>query len=178
MADAQDVFDTEWDPFSEPKLHFDELTDIVDCVKIDLDGGVRELPPAGKRAQALTLWFTAEQFDEHVVAMQKTISQVLQDCPHSSMQVILEPSGDPTQVTSQCVEQLLATCYAHPNYLDRYYSLNPQGLLGSKRVLVVVDDEVMNDLDPDWADTIEETATLVVNKRLSSNKTSYIVFEQ
>lgn len=23
MEDAQDVFDTEWDPFSEPKLHFE-----------------------------------------------------------------------------------------------------------------------------------------------------------
>ena len=161
MADAQEVFDTEWDPFSDPKLVFDDSSDIVECVKFDLDVGVQELPRAGKRAQALTLWFTAAQFDQHVDAMQETISQVLYDCPHSSMQVILEPLGDPTQVTSQCVEQLLATCYQHPNYLDRYYSLNPQGLLGSKRVLVVVDDEVIDGLDPDWADAIEETATLV-----------------
>ena len=161
MADAQDVFDTEWDPFSDPKLVFDDSSDIVECVKFDLDEGVQELPRAGKRAQALTLWFTAAQFDQHVDTMQETISQVLHDCPHSSMQVILEPLGDPTQVTSQCVEQLLATCYQHPNYLDRYYSLNPQGLLGSKRVLVVVDDEVIDGLDPDWADSIEETATLV-----------------
>ncbi len=161
MADAQEVFDTEWDPFSDPKLVFDPSCSIVECVKIDLDAGVSELPPAGKRAQALTLWFTAECFDQHVEEMQKTISHVLRDCPHSSMQVILEPSGDPTQVTSQCVEQLLATCYQHPNYLDRYYSLNPQGLLGSKRVLVVVDDKVIDDLDPVWAEAIEETATLV-----------------
>ena len=161
MADAQEVFDTEWDPFSDPKLVFDDSSDIVECVKFDLDVGSQELPRAGKRAQALTLWFTAAQFDQHVDAMQETISQVLHDCPHSSMQVILEPLGDPTQVTSQCVEQLLATCYQHPNYLDRYYSLNPQGLLGSKRVLVVVDDEVIDGLDSDWADAIEETATLV-----------------
>jgi len=161
MADAQEVFDTEWDPFSDPKLHFDESSDVVECVKMDLDVGLQSLPPAGKRAQALTLWFQAEQFDQHVEAMKQTITQVLLDCPHSSMQVILEPSGDPTQVTSQCVEQLLETCYRHPNYLDRYYSLNPQGLLGSKRVLVVVDDEVLDDIDSDWADAIEETATLV-----------------
>ena len=161
MADAQDVFDTEWDPFSDPKLHFDESSDVVECVKMDLDVGLQPLPPAGKRAQALTLWFQAELFDRHVDTIKQTITQVLKDCPHSSMQVILEPSGDPTNVTSQCVEQLLATCYEHPNYLDRYYSLNPQGLLGSKRVLVVVDDEVLDDLDSDWADAIEETATLV-----------------
>lgn len=108
---AQEVFDTEWDPFSDPKLVFDASSDIVECVKIDLDVGVQELPPAGKRTQALTLWFTATQFDQHVDAMRETISQVLHECPHSSMQVILEPSGDPTQVTTQCVEQLLAMCY-------------------------------------------------------------------
>ncbi len=161
MANAQEVFDTEWDPFSDPKLVFDPSSNVVECVKIDLDAGEQELPPAGKRAQALTLWFTANQFDLHVEAMKRTISQVLRDCPHSSMQVILDPAGDPTQVTSQCVEQLLATCYQQPNYLDRYYSLNPQGLLGSKRVLVLVDDEVIDGLDPEWADAIEETATLV-----------------
>jgi hypothetical protein len=161
MADAQDVFDTEWDPFSDPKLVFDESSEIVECVRIDLDSGVWELPLEGKRAQALTLWFTAAHFDRHLEAMKSTISKVLGDCPHSSMQVILEPTGDPTHVTSQCIEALLATCYEKPNYLDRYYSLNPQGLLGSKRVLVVVEDEEIDDLDPDWADAIEETATLV-----------------
>jgi hypothetical protein len=161
MADAQDVFETEWDPFPDPKLHFDPSSESVECIRIDLDGDSRELPPAGKRAQALTLWFKANQLPEHVDAMQQIISEVLQDCPHTTMQIVLEPSGDPTAVTSECVEQLLSTCYQHPNYLDRYYSLNPQGLLGSKRVLIVVDDEVIDTVDPDWADAIEESATLV-----------------
>ena len=61
--------------------------------------------------------------------------------------------------------QLLETCYQHPNYLDRYYSLNPQGLLGSKRVLVLVDDEVLDDLDSEWADAIEETDTLASHEQ-------------
>ena len=161
MADAQDVFETEWDPFSDPKLVFDSTSDVVECVKINLDQQLTGLPPAGKRAQALTLWFQAERLDDHVNTIKKIIAEVLEDCPHSSMQVILEPVGDPTLVTSQCVEQILATCYQQPNYLDRYYSLNPQGLLGSKRVLVVVDDEIIDSVDPDWADSIEETATLV-----------------
>ena len=161
MSDAQDVFNTEWDPFSEPKLVFDESHGTVECVKMDLDVERPTLPPAGKRAQALTLWFTAKHFDEHTDTMQKIISQVLEECPHSSMQVILEPSGDPTHVTSQCVERLLSACYKHPTYLDRYYSLNPQGLLGSKRVLVAIDNEVIDCVDQDWADEIEEAATLV-----------------
>ena len=161
MADAQEVFDTEWDPFPEPKLHFDESSELVECVRIDLDGDHPDLPPAGQRAQALTLWFTSKDLAEHVNEMQTVLSKVLQDCPHTTIQVVLEPTGDPTLVTNECIERVLETCYQHPNYLDRYYSLNPQGLLGSKRVLVVVDDEFVDEVDGDWADSIEEAATLV-----------------
>ena len=161
MADAQEVFETEWDPFPDPKLQFSDSAECVECVRIDLDSSEGELPAAARRAQALTLWFKANDLPAHATRMQSTISQVLQDCPHTTLQIVLEPSGDPTCITSECVEQLLATCYQHPNYLDRYYSLNPQGLLGSKRVLIVVDDAVIDTVDPDWADAIEESATLV-----------------
>jgi Radical SAM superfamily/B12 binding domain len=160
MADAQDVFETEWDPFPDPKLQF-EPSEWVECIRIDLDGESRELPAASERAQALTLWFTAQDFSEHLAAMQHVIQTVVQDCPHTTLQIVLEPTADPMSITSECVEQLLATCYRHPNYLDRYYSLSPQGLLGSKRVLIVVDDEVIDTVDADWADAIEESATLV-----------------
>ncbi len=161
MADAQDVFETEWDPFPDPKLSFDSSSEWVECVRMDLDGEACTLPPAHKRAQAMTLWFKSDDLPQHLDTMQKVIKQVLVDCPHTTMQIVLEPTGDPTIVSGECVEQLLATCYQHPNYLDRYYSLSPQGLLGSKRVLIVVDDEVIDTVDPDWADAIEESATLV-----------------
>jgi hypothetical protein len=73
----------------------------------------------------------------------------------------LEPIGDPTQITSECVEQLLAACYQQANYLDRYYSMTPQGLLGSKRVLISIDDKGIEAVDRAWVDLIEESATLV-----------------
>lgn len=57
----------------------------------------------------------------------------------------------------ELVEGLLSVCYRNPNYLDRYYSLNPQGLLGSKRVVV----QVAESVDDDWADAILDTATLI-----------------
>lgn len=161
MADAQDVFETEWDPFPDPKLQFDPSSEWVECIRIDFDGAGCELPPASTRAQALTLWFTAQDLPDHLAAMQQVIQTILLDCPHTTLQIVLEPTGDPMSITSECVEQLLATCYQHPNYLDRYYSLNPQGLLGSKRVLIVVDDAVIDTVDEDWADAIEESATLV-----------------
>ncbi len=161
MADAQEVFDTEWDPFPEPKLRFETSNELVECVRIDLDEATTDLPSPSKRAQALTLWFTADELPAHVDAMQSVISQVLKDGPHSTLQIVLEPSGDPTRVTSECVERLLETCYQFPNYLDRYYSLSPQGLLGSKRVLIMIDDAIIDTVDADWADSIEESATLI-----------------
>jgi radical SAM superfamily enzyme YgiQ (UPF0313 family) len=165
MSDAQDVFDTEWDPFPEPKLQFEESSEVVECISVDLDriSGKADdpLPTASSRAQALTVWFKSEQFPQNVHSMTAVIRQLLADCPHSTLQVILDPKGDPTQLNSNCIEPVLQACYEHPNYLDRYYSLNPQGLLGSKRLLVVVDDDVLDTLDDEWADEIEETATLV-----------------
>jgi Radical SAM superfamily/B12 binding domain len=161
MADAQDVFDTIWDPYPEPKLEFDSTIEPIQCVTMDLDGEASELPSAADRAQALTLWFKSDDLPRHVDRMTAIISQVLQDCPHSTLQVVLEPTGEPTQLTSDCVEQLLRTCNQCPNYLDRYYSMAPQGSLGSKRVLIVVDDAIIDTVDPDWADDIEESATLV-----------------
>jgi radical SAM superfamily enzyme YgiQ (UPF0313 family) len=161
MADAQEAFDTEWDPFPEPKLQFVESADFIECVRMDLDRERCELPPAGKCAQALTLWFVSDHFEKHVDEMRSVIAQVLRDGPHSTLQVVLEPAGDPTRLTLESIEPILASCYEKPNYLDRYYSLNPQGLLGSKRVLVVVDDEIIDELDEEWADSIEEAATLV-----------------
>ena len=50
MADAQEVFETEWDPFPEPKLHFDGSSEQIECLRIDLDQDRSELPPAEKRA--------------------------------------------------------------------------------------------------------------------------------
>ena len=161
MGDAQEVFETEWDPFPEPKLRFEASQDRVECVLIDLDSDVRELPAAAQRAQALTLWFKADDLDGHVETMESVVAEVLRDCPHTTLQIVLEPTGDPTRITNECVDRILATCYQQPNYLDRYYSLNPQGLLGSKRVLVVVDDDVIDTLDGDWLDAIEESAVLV-----------------
>ncbi len=140
MAEAQEVFETEWDPFPEPKLVFSDSQDCVECVQFDLDDCNGELPPASRRAQALTLWFKSNDLAMHSTEMQSVISKVLEDCPHTTIQIVLEPGEDPTRVTNECVEQLLAACYRQPNYLDRYYSLNPHGLLGSKRVLVLVDD--------------------------------------
>ncbi len=160
MADAQDVFQAEWDAFPEPKLTFVDNSQHIECLKIDLSETC-ELPPATEWSQALTLWFNAVDFSKHGPKMQAIVDDVLTQCPHTTLQIVLEPSGEPRSIAKEDIEGLLASCYRRPNYLDRYYSLSPQGLQGSKRVLVLLDDEVIEHSDPAWLDSIEELATLV-----------------
>jgi Radical SAM superfamily/B12 binding domain len=157
MADAQDVFDSEWDPFPEPQLTFANSTYRLECIHIDLDSDSaiqQPLPPPTQWSQALTLWFQAQDFSNKTNQMCRVISKVLDECPHSTLQIILEPSGDPATVSEAIVEELLAICYQRPNYLDRFYSLSPQGSQGSKRVLVLVDGEAYDAADPDWIEVI------------------------
>ena len=137
MAEAQEIFDTDWDPFPEPKLEFDEPLPIHQCLRRDLDQLTSgPLPPAAERAQALTVWYVSQDFTGQAPRMVEEIAHILRDNPHSTLQIILEPTANPHSLSTELIEQLLAAAYATPNYLDRYYSLNPQGLLGSKRVLV------------------------------------------
>ncbi len=161
MEEAQEVFESEWDPFPEAKLNFAPDGERIECLRFDLDGGPQKLPPAERWSQAITLWFQSSDFSNRGLEMERVIQNVLSQCPHSTLQVILQPSADPTTITNDCVEQVLAACYRQPNYLDRYYSLSPQGLHGSKRVLIVVDDQTYDATDPDWLDEIEQSATIV-----------------
>lgn len=158
MEDAQEVFESEWDPFPEPKLQFDRVGQPVECLTIDLDSAARpEWPAASQCAQAMAVWFTSRDFAPHRHAMEQTLVNLLQANPHSTLQVVLEPTGDHRRIAPELVEGLLAACYRQPNYLDRYYSLNPQGLLGSKRVVIKLAEQA----DDRWAEAIEESATLV-----------------
>ena len=183
MADAQEIFDTEWDPFPEPKLEFAASQSpeaLVESLRweldaaCDLDSLLNQLPPAACRAQALTLWFASQDFSHHQSHMQQIVERVLSEAPHSTLQIILEPR-EPTSpssglfaaaaidtalgehragISEENISQLLASCYRHPNYLDRYYSLNPHGLLGSKRVLIKRGDEALS--SDEWFEQCNE----------------------
>lgn len=158
MAEAQEIFDTQWDPFPEPKLEFEPEGSPVECLRIDLDNPQHApLPPAAERAQALTLWLAAHDFTGRTNDLSRAVQQVLEDNPHSTLQIILEPIGQACSLTADIIDEVLATAYAYPNYLDRYYSLNPHGLLGSKRVLVKHGDEIYS--SDDWVDFLESSAS-------------------
>lgn len=162
MEDAQEAFDSEWDPFPEPKLHFPHQDSRpIECIKFDLDSRSaplgQQIPEPEHCAQAMAIWFTSGDFAPHVVAMENALAMILDNNPHSTLQVVLEPSANPRSIDCDLLERILGVCYRQPNYLDRYYSLNPQGLLGSKRIVIKLEQEI----DDDWSEAIQESATLV-----------------
>ncbi len=158
MAEAQEIFDTEWDPFPTPKLEFSDSEACVECVHVRLDDDKPSLPRPEIRAQAFTLWFESSDFSQHESSMQGVIREVLEDNPHSTLQIVLEPTSQPESLSAACIENLLAACYSQANYLDRYYSLNPHGLIGSKRVLVKLDSQIQ--VADEWLEAIESAATV------------------
>ncbi len=158
MADAQEVFDTEWDPYPEPTLEFETDRRPVACIDIDLDALTSSaLAAPSDRAQALAVWFHAVDFSQHAHAIEQTLCSVLDSNPHTTLQVVLEPRGDHRSIQPELLERILAACYRQPNYLDRYYSLNPQGSVGSKRIVI----KLAQSADDGWADTVLDSATLV-----------------
>ena len=86
--------------------------------------------------------------------------QVLADNPHTTLQVILEPAGDPRHLTAEVVETLLAASHESLSYLDWFYSLHPIRLLGAKRLVVLLPTAMQGSLEEAWLDEIEDRATI------------------
>ena len=107
------------------------------CI-VDLDAGPALLPPPERRSQAFLLWLRSSEFGRRVGAAADLIAQVLADNPHTTLQVTLEPTAHPDQLTGTVLESLLAASFRSTSYLDRFYSLQPAGLLGAKRLVVMV----------------------------------------
>ena len=166
MAEAEEVFESEWDPFPTPKVEFDAKSPYgIECIEVDLDQvsdrtNIPELPMAARRAQAITIWIRGREFRKHRAMIQATLQKVLAENPHSTMQIVIEPKGDVTALDPEWVRAILEVCYQYPNYLDRYYSLHPRGLLGSKRVVVLLEGKCRSVLPIEWLDDIGETATI------------------
>ena len=53
-------------------------------------------PPAGRRAQAFTLWLRSAQFGQHGREAAALIRGLLDDNPFTTLQVVLEPAGQLT----------------------------------------------------------------------------------
>jgi hypothetical protein len=163
MEEAQEAFGIEFDPFPPPVLPGqDDLHDngMARVVQIDLDSPEQTLPPPERRAQTLTLWFRGVDLDSHVADMVRSIEQVLADGPHSTLQIFLEPAEASRPPSLDTLEQVLAACFRSTSYLDLYYSLHPNCLLGAKRLIVLLPAYSRSMLNAEWLERSAEYASV------------------
>ena len=174
MGEAEELFDTEFDPLPEPQIPSIALTnsDRPQCHawQIDLDAvsevdigsadSKPSLPPPDQRSQAFTLWLTAEDFRPHFDAARKLIEQLLDENPNTTLQILLEP-GDATSITADLLADLQRVCYRRTTYLDRFYSILPGVMKGSKRLVVLLEESDAGMLDDETLDDLDEFATIV-----------------
>jgi radical SAM superfamily enzyme YgiQ (UPF0313 family) len=141
MREAQDIFEIEFDAQPPPDLEVANHAGLIRGWTVDLDADDGS-PPAGPWAQAFTLWLRSRNPDEHRARAADCISRVLRGDPFTTLQVVLEPLTEVTDVeetiTMRLLDLLLKTCQANPTYLDRYYALQPGRPNGAKRLIVVL----------------------------------------
>lgn len=177
MEEAEELFETEFDPLPEPQIP--RLSTNLDgrrhCAawRMDLDTGLGSvagspdckstLPAPEERAQAFTLWLYADDFRKHTETARELVEQLLSENPHTTLQVVLEP-GDATSITAGFLADLERACYRQTTYLDRFYSILPGPMKGSKRLVVLLEAGARERLDREAIAAIEELATIAWGK--------------
>lgn len=166
MAEAEETFDIEFDALPEPHLDLAPLPGDPPGISrswfVDLDHDERGmLFAATRRANGFILWLRGDDLGRRAEDCVRLVERVLERNLHTSLQVVLEPTGDPRRVTPELVETLLEACYRVPTYLDRYYSLVPGGVKGTKRIVVVAPSPRRSEVGAAWVAAIGECATLV-----------------
>ena len=78
---------------------------------------------------------------------------------------MLEPLGGAERLPVRMLELLLAKCYENPTYLDRFYSLHPGRLLGSKRLVVLLPQGPRSEAFDRWRREVSQLATIVAEAR-------------
>ena len=196
MEEAEEVFDTEFDPLPPPFIPSDigtgengtgqngtgqtmpakettlvrignatqlssEPTELLSTWHIDLDEQM-DLSPLlpEQRTQAFTLVLRAADFRLQAVAAQRLVEQLLTDNPHTTLQVVLD-AGSAATITPSFLADLKSTCYRRTTYLDRFYSILPGPMKGSKRLIVLLDARERDCLGPEEFAAIDEFATVV-----------------
>jgi radical SAM superfamily enzyme YgiQ (UPF0313 family) len=168
MEEAEDLFETEFDPLPPPLLDFETNLPGVAAdamcrfwrVDLDQSNAVGDLPAPELRSQAFSLWLQAENFAPHQTAACEIITQLLDGNPHTTLQVVLEPR-DASTITLELLAELKRACYRRTTYLDRFYSILPGPMKGSKRLIVLTDSADRERLEAElgeWAEFVSPAA--------------------
>ena len=155
MEEAQDVFGIVFDALPPPEVgeedgigdrdwRLAEITTAEGTVTLVHCRSRRRWTRSGLacgascRSLAFTLWLKSADFRARSAEAAEQVRQVLADNPHTTLQVVLEPRGDPRHLTAEVLELLLAASHESLSYLDWFYSLHPVRLLGAKRLVVLL----------------------------------------
>ena len=178
MAEAQELFDIEFDPWEEPVLEFsaadvwpttaDEVSlagsrRVLKCwdVALDAASGDSTPPPAERMAQAFTIRLHGDDLDAARTEAAAAVAEAVGRNLHGTFQIVCEPAGDPRRVTPRLLDDLLRAALQTTSYLDRFYSVMPGRPKGAKRLIVVVPRDQRERLGRAWAEEIGEFATIV-----------------
>jgi hypothetical protein len=168
MQEAQELFEINFDAAPRPLLDLPDAHGVCRVWRVDLDQEERPPAPAPeRRAQAFTLWLRSADLAARRREAAALIRQLLADNPFTTLQVVLEPDAagerGPVegQITPRLLQTLLAACQETPTYLDKYYALQPGGLNGAKRLVVLLPLELRARMTPEWIDDVSDCAALV-----------------
>jgi hypothetical protein len=168
MAEAEDAFETEFDPLPDPSLSSGERAGVRRLEStwcVNLDNRVNDPSPATKRAQAFTLWLRSNDFVRNRRRAAELVDQLLADNPFTTLQIVIEPTCDAEltsdRLTYEACETLLAAAFRRPSYLDRYYSVSPGRIKGAKRLILLLPAESRSRAPRQWLNQIETRATVV-----------------
>jgi radical SAM superfamily enzyme YgiQ (UPF0313 family) len=163
MQEAQQLFGIEFDAQAQPVLDFSG-SEQVWCV--DLDSAVPPGPPPPRsHAQAFTVWLRSARLGRHGRAMATLVNALLEMNPFTTLQVVLQPTGEPTpeevqrEVGVRLLSELMAACQASPTYLDKYFALQPGRPNGAKRLILVL--PLSSRLPCEWVEEVGRLATVV-----------------
>jgi radical SAM superfamily enzyme YgiQ (UPF0313 family) len=169
LQEAQELFGVDFDAAPSPVLDFGGPTRSERVWRLDLDRIDRAPPPpAAQRAQAFTLWARSSHLDAHRDELANAVRQLLDDNPFVTLQVVLEPDERltarawPGCLSLRLLQSLTAACRGRPTYLDRYYALQPGGLKGATRLVVLLPAHRREDADAAWVDELGECWATVV----------------
>jgi hypothetical protein len=118
------------------------------------------IPLPERRSQAFTLWLKSSDFHAQRHEAAELVGRLLEDNPFTTLQVVLEQTGDPGSITPQLLERLTRVCYHRPTYLDKFYAVLPGPPKGAKRLVVVLPLAERARLGEAWIDAIGQYATL------------------
>lgn len=165
MAEAESAFESEFDPLPPPHLDAGPMAGdppgLARAWVVDFDGAAAPPPPPpAARAQAFTLWLRGRDLGSRRRDCARMVRELLADNPHTTLQIVLEPAGDPRTVTPTLLEALLHAAYASPTYLDRFDAVLPGPVKGSKRLVVVAPVGARERVGPGWIAAIGDAASL------------------